>query len=576
MKYYVHFFVVLLTIMVCNSCTTNPKKKQKEIPQKKSVATALGVLPNATVKETIAYYHQLKKEFPEVYNFDDENELNNLGYQYLNNGKTKDAIEIFKLLVAEFPKAFNPYDSLGEAYLADGNTELAILNYEKSLALNPKNINAEDILTKIKYPTYDDTRFAKVYPITQYRQDLDELARRLTEINPNAYKFISKTDFWKLVTAKKAALTKHTTFSQFIWMCSEIVASIDCSHTSMGGFHQERKLLPVHLRFPMEVRLIQDKLYVTQPFHNATKVPATTEVLTINGYTVAELTAKIFPHISSQGSITSSKKNFFNAFTTAMIPYALGFPKKYTITVKGNANPILLRSLTTYKRPDFVPFNPKCKAPLCVDYMSNGHTAIMTVRTFSYYGRDFSKFKTFADASFKALKKKGIRNLILDVRHNGGGSSDAGAYLLRYLSQQPFTYFSSAQFNEKLKTLQPKPNVFQGNLYVTIDGNGGSTTGHFMSMVKYLKLGTLVGEELGSNQFCTGGQKRLRLPNTGIQFSVARNTYVTTATSLPIDRGIFPEYEVHQSITDYLNKVDTVMEYTMALIQQKETTTIQP
>ena len=103
-----------------------------------------------------------------------------------------------------------------------------------------------------------------------------------------------------------------------------------------------------------------------------------------------------------------------------------------------------------------------------------------------------------------------------------------------------------------------------------MDGNGGSTTGHFMSIVKDLDLATMIGEELGSNQFCTGGQRRLRLPNTGIQFSVARNTYVTTAKDLPIDRGIMPDHFIEQSLDDYLNQVDTVMEFTLSLLEKEK------
>ena len=78
-------------------------------------------------------------------------------------------------------------------------------------------------------------------------------------------------------------------------------------------------------------------------------------------------------------------------------------------------------------------------------------------------------------------------------------------------------------------------------VYITMDGNGGSTTGHFMSLVKQLKLATLVGEELGSNQFLYWGTKKTCVCQIlGITYGVARNTYVTTATSLPIDRGIMP------------------------------------
>jgi tetratricopeptide (TPR) repeat protein len=80
----------------------------------------------------------------------DENEMNLLGYQLLGEGKTKEAIEVFKLNVAAFPKSWNVYDSLGEAYVNDGEKKLAILNYEKSLELNPSNTGAVDALKKLK------------------------------------------------------------------------------------------------------------------------------------------------------------------------------------------------------------------------------------------------------------------------------------------------------------------------------------------------------------------------------------------------------------------------------------------
>jgi CubicO group peptidase (beta-lactamase class C family) len=80
----------------------------------------------------------------------DENEMNGLGYQLLQEGKTKDAIEVFKLNVEAFPKSWNVYDSLGEAYMNDGEKKLALINYEKSLALNPTSTSAADALKKLK------------------------------------------------------------------------------------------------------------------------------------------------------------------------------------------------------------------------------------------------------------------------------------------------------------------------------------------------------------------------------------------------------------------------------------------
>ncbi|HEX7572202.1 MAG TPA: serine hydrolase, partial [Bacteroidota bacterium] len=80
----------------------------------------------------------------------DEGEMNGLGYQLLQEGKTKEAIEVFKLNVAAFPKSWNVYDSLGEAYMNDGDKRLAIVNYEKSLELNGSNKGAVEALKKLK------------------------------------------------------------------------------------------------------------------------------------------------------------------------------------------------------------------------------------------------------------------------------------------------------------------------------------------------------------------------------------------------------------------------------------------
>lgn len=78
-----------------------------------------------------------------------ENEINSVGYQLLQSGKKKEAIEAFKINVENFPKSGNVYDSLGEAYLADGDKNLAIANYTKSLELNPKNESGRKVLEEI-------------------------------------------------------------------------------------------------------------------------------------------------------------------------------------------------------------------------------------------------------------------------------------------------------------------------------------------------------------------------------------------------------------------------------------------
>lgn len=66
-----------------------------------------------------------------------ENDLNNYGYQLLNQGEHDKAIEVLTLNTERYPKSANAWDSLGEAYAAKGDKNNAIKNFKKSLSLNP-------------------------------------------------------------------------------------------------------------------------------------------------------------------------------------------------------------------------------------------------------------------------------------------------------------------------------------------------------------------------------------------------------------------------------------------------------
>ena len=471
--------LLLFTVSFFVSCQSQSKK---------SIGKALIEYSYNDVDSAINHYKKLKKENPKAYNFDDENELNNLGYKLLGENRTDDAIKIFKLLVSEFPNSANAYDSLGEAYLASNNTELALKNYKKSLELNPNNGNAENIITNIIFQNRDKDKFNKVYPKQQYLDDLDELAKTLTTVNPHPYKFMPKEDFWRVVEEKKNLITDKTTYSEFIWHCSEIVANINCSHTTLGFFNQETEMLPVVLRFPLEARLMNDTFYVTDPLVNNT-IKRESEILAINGKDINKIKEDIYRHIWSQGKIETIKKVFLNSYFTSYIPYALNFPKSYTITVKGNKTPIELKQLSNYKpKPRHYPTNFCEGENMCLDYINN-NTAVLTLKFTSCYGNSFTTYKEFIDKSFKEINTKGIANLIIDYRTNDGGPGNSGEYILRYLAKKPFIYKKVADGGSSVvdKFFEPFENRYKGNVYFLIDGEGISTTGHILSIVKVNK-----------------------------------------------------------------------------------------
>lgn len=81
-----------------------------------------------------------------------EAELNQYGYQLLNEGKHDEAIKIFILNTERHPESANTWDSLGEAYATKGDKENAIKNFKKALSMNPPDnvkANSEAYLKKL-------------------------------------------------------------------------------------------------------------------------------------------------------------------------------------------------------------------------------------------------------------------------------------------------------------------------------------------------------------------------------------------------------------------------------------------
>jgi CubicO group peptidase (beta-lactamase class C family) len=80
----------------------------------------------------------------------DENETTLWAYGFLQKGRLKDALEIFRLITSLHPDSWNAYDSEAEAYQDLGDKANAIKFYQRSLELNPQNANATEHLKKLQ------------------------------------------------------------------------------------------------------------------------------------------------------------------------------------------------------------------------------------------------------------------------------------------------------------------------------------------------------------------------------------------------------------------------------------------
>ncbi|MGH7450165.1 MAG: hypothetical protein ACRENG_02375 [bacterium] len=103
-----------------------------------TATTFYNMMAQGQSDNALQLYRQAREKFtghPFYHWVMQENGLNDLGYQLLQNNKSKEALEVMKLNAANHPSSPNVFDSLGDAYEAAGDTAMAIQNAEKALEL---------------------------------------------------------------------------------------------------------------------------------------------------------------------------------------------------------------------------------------------------------------------------------------------------------------------------------------------------------------------------------------------------------------------------------------------------------
>jgi len=90
------------------------------------------------VEKAVQKFARARKRDPKALLFS-EAVMNRLGYEHLQAGDNKSAVELMKLNASAYPHSPNVYDSLSDAYLADGQKDLARQNAKKALELLPSD-----------------------------------------------------------------------------------------------------------------------------------------------------------------------------------------------------------------------------------------------------------------------------------------------------------------------------------------------------------------------------------------------------------------------------------------------------
>ncbi|MBI9053321.1 MAG: hypothetical protein JEY96_05855 [Bacteroidales bacterium] len=411
----------------------------------------------------------------------------------------------------------------------------------------------------------------EIFALTDYQQDFEKMTEILVKNHPQPYAFISEDSLKKLINLQYDKITDSTTIGEFLWICKSVVTAINCGHTNImlpAKFGRVSK----SLLFPIKAKYVNSRLYIVDAKNNSDKVSEGDEILKINGVDVETLQKEIFQHLPSDGFNETVKHESTNLYFYWFSSMFFDFPTSYTVTVKQNGNMEEIKLEEAVNLEAKKTFLDDCENQLCFDMNQESSTAIITIRSFGYYGKKrFPIFESFVDSCFYQIKENKIQNLIIDLRNNTGGDPFCGSYLLQHLANKSFTYFHKdiKRYSDLKKTIQPSSNGFKNKPYILINGLCFSTTGHFCSLVKENNLGIFVGDETAGTYTCNDFSKNFTLKNTKLTLRVARQICKTTASNLTNEHGIIPDYYVIPNIDNILNNTDTVLNYTLKLIEKE-------
>lgn len=414
------------------------------------------------------------------------------------------------------------------------------------------------------------------YPIIfskdKLQEDFMQMRQALEETHPALYDYIGKDSLDSLFNTYYQQMKTPLDFNAFYKILSSVIVAIGCGHTKLWIPSEYWNMAPKRL-FPLKMIFSRHRVFVCGHYSPPTDIPTGSEIVAINEMPIQEIIRTLESITSSDGHIQSFKsktveKNFAERFALTY-----GYPKEFHVQyiLPGEKS-----SKETRLHPvgiETVRKHPVRGSTLSLQLSEESSTAILVINTFIYYDQ-LEMFKSFIDSTFNVIQTKKVKNLILDLRGNDGGDPFCASYLFSYLAQKEVPYFSKpyGKYTPLAEPTALAQNHFQGNLLTLIDGSGFSTTGHFCALLKYHKIGRLIGAETGSTYTCTGNVRYLNLKNTRLILGTAREQRYSVAVD-HMDRrsGVSPDYPVEQSQNDLVSAKDTVLDFAVCFLQNQST-----
>jgi hypothetical protein len=414
--------------------------------------------------------------------------------------------------------------------------------------------------------------FDKTYTQSELEADFNVLKGTIRNKHPKLYTDQKALD--DLTVSQFGLIKEGMTELDFLRVVSPIVSKLNCGHTSiMLSKAYQDQLKTEGKYFPLPIRFIEDKAFMIQN-GLAPSIPVGSELLSINGQSIKDIKALLFTHLSSDGYNETHKTMLINGWFRYRYQNFIDTQESYDITYQEKASgEILAATLNSVTNEIYDTENASIWNESNVPYASSFEADYALLTMYSFYPEgaySITKYKAFMDDFFLQVKEKNVSHVILDVRDNGGGDPYVTSHLFSYLAKTSQPYFTEGAIDYYTGLKSPVPlaeNHFDGKLYVLMNGGSFSSTGHLLALLKSQNIGVFIGEESGGSFACTDGSESKTLPNTKIQYRGSTLIWEVDAKGLTPGRGIMPDYPVTQTIEDYLNQKDVVLEVALDLIR---------
>lgn len=469
--------------------------------------------------------------------------------------------------------------------------------------------------------------------LIQQRDDFAIFRGSLEEGHGGLYYFIDKATFAQQCDSVGQTFREGATVDAYYLKLRYLLTLLRHGHSGIDlpgegePNYWLNKLKKDRLYLPLQLMIIDQKLYVLGDCSEEQTVPKGAEILSINGKSTRQLLDSMARYIPADGTNQTFKTYFLYKYYYLHFLYNLLYPSdmEFKLTFAGDPKPVLVKA----QWPSTMEKNYKAGtgkslsqfiSPIQYKAVVAPQTAYLKVGSF-YKGfiEGFGvKFEAFMDSAFLDMNSRNTQHLIIDLRDNEGGGDGYSEKLFSHITPNPIvpgqmvvpsktfpfqqyavnlsddikgymadpaeflrddkTLFIKQKYLDMMgTTIPPAKDQFRGQIVVLInEGVFSAGTSLVDNLYKHRQTSgqkiTFVGEEFGGDIFagigCSGQSYTVQLPNSAITVDMPFLCWGDFTKNYLAKR--LPDYRVLPTINGLLQGRDELLEFAMNRVGKRE------